>query len=126
MEEEKVHVAHDLGKFAEKRAAEEYIKKGYTVLERNWRLGKIEIDLIVQKDNVIVIVEVKARSGKDKLPIDSITHDKRRRMTRAGDAYLQKMKGDFDYRFDYFTLTGDMENYKIEILEDAFLAADFF
>lgn len=126
MEEEKIHEAHDFGAFAETLAAREYIKRGYVILEKNWRLGKSEIDLIAQKDNVIVLIEVKARSGRDVKPIESITHDKKRRMTRAADHYIRRLKGDFDYRFDFFAVTGNREQYEIELLEDAFLAADFF
>ena len=126
MEKKKIQEANQFGSFAENLAAREYIKKGYVILERNWRLGKSEIDIIAQKDNIIVLIEVKARSGRDVNPIESISHDKKRRMTRAADNYIHRLQGDYDYRFDFFGVTGNKEDYEIEILEDAFLAADFF
>ena len=115
----------EFGDYAEEIAAQEYLKKGYAILERKWRHGKSEIDLVVQKDNIIAFVEVKARNGRGMMPFESITHDKRRRMAKAADSYIRRQKGDFDYRFDFVGLTGNPEDYEIEVLEDAFLATDF-
>lgn len=116
--------AQEFGKFAEEIAVREYILNGNVVLERNWRLGKTEIDIIVQKNNTIVFVEVKARSGKDEDPFYTLTNDKKRRMINAADVYIRRLKGDFEYRFDFVTLTGNMCNYTFEILKDAFLSTD--
>ena len=44
-------LAHNLGKKAEKLAATYLINSGYTLLERNYRYLKAEVDLIVQKEN---------------------------------------------------------------------------
>ena len=126
MDAEKIHEAQDFGEFAENMAAKKYIEKGYAILERNWHLGKTEIDLIAQSDNVIVFIEVKARNGNFQSPFEAVTHDKKRRMTKAADSYIRRLQGDYDYRFDFVGVTGNKENYNIEILEDAFLAADFF
>ena len=54
--------AHQLGQMAEDLAADFYKKRGYTLLARNYRYQKAEVDLIVRKANVLVAVEVKARS----------------------------------------------------------------
>ena len=121
-EDKKRNIHYEFGKFAENIAAEYYIKNGYAILERNWRLNKIEIDIIAQKDNIVAFVEVKARNGKDQDPIDAVNNEKKRRMAKGADAYLKSFKGYYEYRFDIFALTGDFQDYKIEILEDAFLA----
>lgn len=113
---------HEFGKFAEDRAADYYVSKGYALRERNWRLNKIEIDLIVQIENVVVFVEVKARSGRHTHPLDAVTPDKMRRMSRGANAYLNTMQGDLEYRYDIFTLTGDFKDYHIEVFEDAFIS----
>lgn len=118
--------AYELGLFAEEVTAHEYIKRGYTILERRWKLGKTEIDLIAQKDNIVVLIEVKARSGKDEDALSAVTPDKRRRMIRAADSYLKNLPGRLEYRFDIVTVTGNREIHKIEIFEDAFIAADLF
>lgn len=126
MDKEKALKAHAFGEFAESMAAEEYVKRGYAILERRWHLGKTEIDLIAQINNTVAFIEVKARSGEGITPMEAVTHDKKRRMMKAADAYIRYLKGDYDYRFDFVAVTGDIENYTLEILEDAFLAADFF
>ncbi|MDE6399613.1 MAG: YraN family protein [Muribaculaceae bacterium] len=112
----------DFGRFAEDKAAEYYISKGYAIRERNWRIGKIEIDIIAQIDTTVVFVEVKARSGRDMDPLDAVSSDKMRRMARGADAYLRRLLGDFEYRYDIFTLTGDFKSYEINVYEDAFLS----
>lgn len=112
----------EFGRFAEGIAAEHYIREGYAIRERNWRHKRIEIDLIAQKENIIIFVEVKARSGRDMDALDSVTFDKMKRMTRGADIYLKKLQGDYEYRYDIFTLTGDMHNYTTNVFEDAFVS----
>ena len=53
------------GALAEKLAATFLQKKGFTILEHNYRYQKAEIDIIAKKNNLLVFVEVKARSGGD-------------------------------------------------------------
>lgn len=118
--------AKEFGKIAEEKAAEEYIRRGYTVLQRQFRFGKSEIDLILQKDAVIVFVEVKARSLDEETALESVTVDKRRRMIRVADSFLRRFPGDMQYRFDIVACTGSIQNIQMEIFEDAFLASDIF
>ncbi|MCH5236685.1 MAG: YraN family protein [Muribaculaceae bacterium] len=113
-----------LGRFAEDKAAEFYIKEGYAVLERNWFLNKTEIDLIVQKGNIIAFVEVKARSGDDEDAVNAVSRDKMKRMIRASDSYIRSMTGEFEYRFDIIAFTGDFDNFSLEVFEDAFITSD--
>lgn len=110
------------GKFAEDKAAEFYISKGYAIKERNWRHHRIEIDIIAQTGNIIVFVEVKARSGRDMSAADAVTMDKMKSMARGADAYLKSLQGDFEYRYDIFALTGDFDDYSVEVFEDAFVS----
>lgn len=114
---------HAFGKFAEDKAAEYYITRGYALRERNWRIGRqIEIDLIVQQGNVVAFVEVKARSGRDQDPIEAVSLDKMKRMSRGADAYLKRLEGDFEYRYDIFALTGDFDDYSVDVVIDAFVS----
>jgi len=53
----------DIGIFGEKMAANYLISLGYEVLYRNWRYKHLEIDLIVSKNSLLHIVEVKTRSS---------------------------------------------------------------
>ena len=51
------------GREGERRAAEYLEKKGFLVVDRNWRKRWGEIDLVVEKDGVLVFVEVKMKTG---------------------------------------------------------------
>jgi putative endonuclease len=55
----------ETGRLGEKMAGEFLTKKGYQILERNFRTRFGEIDLIVTKNNVLVFVEVKLKIGED-------------------------------------------------------------
>lgn len=122
----KKEVAKEFGEFAEEITARHYIRNGYTILERNWFLHKTEIDIIAQKEDTIVLIEVKARSTKEEDALSAVTVDKRRRMIRAADFYLRNLPGDLNYRFDIATCVGDKNKNSLHIHEDAFVAADIF
>ena len=48
--------------------------------------------------------------------------DKMKSMARGADAYLKSLQGDFEYRYDIFALTGDFDDYSVEVFEDAFVS----
>lgn len=110
------------GKQAETIAAEYLRSHGYIIRERNWRVGNsIEIDIIAEKDNTIVFVEVKARKGDFQQADDAVDTPKRNKIIKGGDIYMRSLPHLFQYRLDIITLTGTPENYEIKHLEDAFL-----
>src|SRR6476620_12257029 len=53
----------ELGKQTEQLAVNWLVDKGYSILHRNWRFGKYELDIIAIKDGLLHIVEVKVRSS---------------------------------------------------------------
>ena len=70
------------------RIAERYLKKkGFTILERNYRCPIGELDLIVLDRRVVVFVEVKTRSdGRFGSPLESVHRHKQKRMIKAAQA----------------------------------------
>lgn len=80
------------GKTGEDIAAEFLIKQGYQILERNWRAGKIgEIDLVAQKDNTLVFVEVKTRKAYEYgEPVEAVTPAKLNHLEKAAWAYKKQ------------------------------------
>lgn len=109
------------GKQAEQIAFEYFLKQGYVILERNWKLGKIEIDVILRKDRTVVFVEVKARAHGNNDPVDAVTTKKRSLMIKGADVYLRQLPYLYAYRFDIFTVTGNASDYEICHYPDAFM-----
>lgn len=111
------------GKQAENIVCEYLISKGYTVRERNWRpkTSKSEIDLIAQKDDTLIFVEVKARTDRDQDPVDALTAEKIKNVVRGANSYLLAQDYDYYYRFDVASVSGNIDDYQLDYLEDAFL-----
>lgn len=109
------------GEQAEAIAAEFFLKEGYTIRERNWRLDRYEVDLILEKERTIIFVEVKARQPGRQDPVEAVDRNKRRRIMIAADVYLRRMPVLYQYRFDIFTVIGTPDNYKTFHYPDAFL-----
>lgn len=113
----------DWGQAAEQLASEYLISQGYTIRERNWRPKgtHLEVDIITQADDVIVFVEVKARTRDDVDPAEAVDRKKVMRLVRAADIYLRSLPYDFEYRFDIITVSGSFTSYELDHIQDAFL-----
>lgn len=123
----------ELGRYGEQAAADYLKKQGYRLIQKNFRAGRNEIDLIVENKTDIVFVEVKTRSADRAygdtygVPSRAVTHEKRKRTIAAARAYLYQYGCQKDPRFDvvevYITqggLTLTPKVQKIEHLPDAF------
>jgi putative endonuclease len=95
-----------IGNLGESLAATFLEKKGYTILERNWRTPYGEIDLIAQESDVIVFVEVKTRASRTLGPPEiSITPRKEEHMRSAAKYYIQQHPELLtDWRIDAVTI----------------------
>lgn len=114
---------NDLGKEGEKQAVNYLEKKGYLVLEKNYRYLKNEVDIIAQYNNEIIAVEVKTRSTRDfGDPQDFVKPSQIKSIVIAVNAYLQKRDIDLEVRFDIIAVTVTNYVYEIEHIEDAFLS----
>ena len=93
---------HELGRRAESLAARFFEREGYSVLTRNFRHGRREIDLIVRRGNLVAFVEVKARAGSGYgHPLEAITALKRREVERVARAWVARYgRDELSYRFD--------------------------
>ncbi len=78
------------GKLGEDCAAKFLETEGYKIIARNFRIRSAEIDIIAQKDDVIVFVEVKARSDiRHGLPSEAVTFRKQKKIIEAAGVFLQ-------------------------------------
>ena len=103
---------NDFGKEGEQDAVNFLIENGHTILERNFRFGHAEIDIISRKDNILHIVEVKTRnSSAYGEPESFVNQQKIDLLVRATNYYLEKTDLDLEVQFDIISI-----NY----IEDAF------
>lgn len=115
-----------VGKWGEDQAAAYLKKLGYSILGRNVRPNKHdEIDVVAQKGELLVFVEVKTRKQEDYgRPAMAVDQEKRHALNRAAAAYLRKAKyPDMFYRFDVIEVLGEPEHEEppiIRHLDDAF------
>ncbi|MFY7862136.1 MAG: YraN family protein [Chitinophagales bacterium] len=112
---------HDLGKKGEELAKEFLISKGYSILARNYRIGRAEIDIIAFKDDILYFIEIKTRSELDFTPQDILTTSKQRMLTEAAEKYKELKNLECE---TYFSLVGviykNVNNIRFEHYEDIF------
>jgi putative endonuclease len=115
----------DIGKKGENLAVQYLRDKNWKILERNWRSGHKEIDIIALNGNELVVVEVKVRKsiGAERLE-EHLPRSKQQNLVRAAGAYLKWKNLDRDIRFDMILLTGGPGRYEVEHIENAFSAWD--
>lgn len=112
---------NQLGKEGEQIAVDYLIEKGYEIKVRNWRFKKAEIDIIAQKDNILIAVEVKTRSSDDfGDPQEFLKPKQKNLLIGAMDEYVVSKDLDVDVRFDVIGIIKNQNETKIEHFEDAF------
>jgi len=113
----------ETGRWGEEQAANYLINKGYTILARNYRHQKAEIDLIAQSGNWVVAVEVKTRTGKQvELPFHAITKTKQRLLIKAINFYVRSWPNPVEVRMDAISVVQHQQEVVIHHLQDAFPA----
>jgi putative endonuclease len=111
----------EIGIGGEDLAAKYLLAKGYAILERNWRHGHKEIDIIAKWRDCLVVVEVKTRTGTSfGDPVDSVTLKKQALLIRAAEAYLFEHDLDMDVRFDIIVIEKKKAGSVLEHVPDAF------
>ena len=111
------------GKRGEDAACEELKRCGYIILDRRFRTRCGELDIVARDGNVVVFVEVKARTdGNFGDPPESITWRKRRRLAHMAASYLfRKQLGEVPCRFDVVAVVeGPDAARTIELIQGAF------
>ncbi len=111
-----------VGKLGEDLAAKFLEEKGYHIIERNYRFGHGELDIIAEKDGMLIFIEVKTKKfGDFGEPINWIKRGKQLQMGRIARGYLYERNiADQDCRFDVITVTWEHGLWKIDHLENAF------
>lgn len=96
-------------------------QKGYKILERNYRHGKSEIDLIAQGEGLLIFIEVKTRSSNTfGFPEEFVSENQQKAIIRAANHYVEKIDWKGDIRFDIMAIIVKQTVMQIEHLKDAF------
>lgn len=113
--------ANALGKAGEQLAVKYLEDEGYLIVERNYRAGKHEIDIIAHKENELVVVEVKTRTDNDVIePEEAVDHRKRQSLIWAANSYVQEKEISEQVRFDIIAIITKDEKTEIRHIKDAF------
>ena len=115
----------ELGKRGEEVALEYLLQQGMGLLERNWRCGHKELDLIMEDGVFIRIVEVRTREYPSIMePFESITLQKRNKVIAAAKGYMEQkgrfLSGSKEVVFDVVSVLFNGELFEIKYLREAF------
>jgi putative endonuclease len=110
-----------IGSAGERLAEWFLIRRGYRTLERNVRIGRFEVDLVVEKGDRVVLVEVKTRSASSWGGASrALGAGQRARLAAAAGGYAARLAPGRSIRFDVVTVEESAERLVIEHFEDAF------
>lgn len=111
----------ELGIWGEEKATNYLLKKGFELVDRNIRFKRYEIDIVLKKRDLLVIVEVKTRNtGEIGEPWRAVTRGKQRQIIEVADNYVKANQIDKEVRFDVVSIVHNSFHTKIEHLEGAF------
>ncbi|MDD5951483.1 MAG: YraN family protein [Bacteroidales bacterium] len=83
----------EIGRRGEDIACRYLIEKGHTILERNWRSGHLEVDIISLDREGLHFVEVKSRVAPfSAAPEESVGYVKQKRIAAAAERYIHSRK----------------------------------
>ncbi len=98
---------------------------GYTIICQNYRLRCGEIDIIVEKDQHLIFVEVKSRTSPYlNAALASVSYSKQKRISRTAQLYINEnpIFANHYFRFDVIVVNycREQDTYSVTHLEDAF------
>ena len=97
---------HDTGKKGEDMAVDYLLQLNFTILDRNWRYARFEVDVIASRDQVLHIIEVKTRTNLlFGHPEESVSKKKINNMIRSADAYMRKNPQWRQVQFNILSIT---------------------
>lgn len=121
---------NELGKWGEEMAAEYLQQKGYRIIERDWRSGARDIDIIAQAPDLSTLVFVEVKTRKNEVVMraaDAVNPTKARNIALSANNYLKMCRVDALLRFDIITIVGtNAQNMKLEHIIDAFNPMQLF
>lgn len=120
----KAQITGDLGESA---AAAYLENRGFSILDRNYRIKNAEIDIIAKDGNAIAFIEVKTRKNLRKgLPAESVNYVKQKKIISAAMYYIRENNlNNVRLRFDVievFLQNNYNDSFKFNLIKNAFQA----
>jgi putative endonuclease len=111
-----------LGQSGERQVAAYLERQGFTILARNARAGRLEIDLVARRRGLLVFCEVRARASRSLLePIETVDYAKITRVRRAAAQWLDVHPQPVEQiRFDAAQVVFDRDPPQLAYFEAAF------
>lgn len=110
-----------LGKEGEALAVEYIRKKGYRILEKNFRTFSGEIDIIAKDGETLVFVEVKTRADHAfGYPFEAVDRRKREKIRKVALGFMKGLKKEVPARFDVLSISMVNGRGNVEHIKDAF------
>lgn len=113
------------GELGERIAERWLCRRGWRVIQRRFRSGRRDIDLVVERDGVVAFVEVKARRGAEfGGPVQAVNHRKRKELERSAMVWIDRHGREAEsYRFDVVGVLLNGADVRICHVENAFSLA---
>jgi putative endonuclease len=113
--------SNELGRQGEEIAVAHLLKLGYIILDKNWRAGRNELDIIARDKDFLVIIEVKSRRNDTFAePEEAVTRDKQQALIRAANVYIFRKNINLETRFDIVSIIHNKDETRVNHLKDAF------
>ncbi|MGH2733980.1 MAG: YraN family protein [Actinomycetota bacterium] len=117
-----MHARTKLGRLGEGLAADLYGRLGFEVADRNWHCGSGELDLVLQRGDLVIFCEVKTRrSDRFGVPAEAVDGLKQARLRRLAAAWLaERSPGRVRVRFDVVSVIVRATTTEVTHLPEAF------
>jgi putative endonuclease len=113
-----------LGEQGERIAEAWLAQRGWRILDRRFRNGHRDLDLVAERADVVAFVEVKARRGRSfGHPVEAVNWRKQRELTRSAAVWMARFGSEKQtFRFDVVGVLIDESGARIRHVENAFTA----
>ena len=113
--------AKEFGVTGEQMAARYLEDQGYVILDRNYRRGHKEVDIIALDHGELAVIEVKTRANEDSFTAEqAVDHRKRQNIIRVANNYVRRYHRTEPLRFDIIAIVGSGANAEIRHTKNAF------
>jgi putative endonuclease len=116
----------EFGEVGEKVAERWLRRSGWRIMQRRFRNGHRDIDLIAEREGLVAFVEVKARHGTEfGDPVEAVNWRKQRELTRSALVWIARHGRPHEsYRFDVIGVLVEGTRVRVRHVENAFSLPD--